>query len=94
MTEERANSLPEQHDDGQPMARARGAACTPDSVSFDAGLGLRDRGWLDGVRSPPPASALRDRSETMLGGRGRQWTGTGTAERIPSTCCSIKWKAA
>ena len=92
MAEERAFPFPYLHDEEQSVARAHGAACTPDFFGFNRDLGLQYRGRLDASRrSAGPADLRRDLFEAM---KRVAETGHGPAEQIPSTGCSIKWKAA
>jgi peroxiredoxin len=84
--------FPYLHDEDQSVARAYGAACTPDFFGYDAQRRLRYRGRLDAGRtSPPPPDAPRELLEAM---RAIAATGTAPAEQVPSIGCSIKWKAA
>jgi peroxiredoxin len=76
-------------DQTQEVARAYGAACTPDFFGFNGELELQYRGRLDASRTAPIASARRDLFEAM---RIVAETGRGPAEQIPSMGCSIKWK--
>lgn len=78
-------------DESQAVAKAYGAACTPDFFGFDAGGGLQYRGRLDASgRQAAGSDARRDLFEAM---RMVAETGRGPAEQIPSMGCSIKWKA-
>ncbi len=80
------------HDESQDVARASGAACTPDFFGFNAALELQYRGRIDaGGRSPPPPGAPRELFEAM---RQAAATRRGPASQMPSIGCSIKWKAA
>ena len=84
--------FPYLHDEDQTVARAYGAACTPDFFGLDAAGKLRYRGRLDeGRTTPPPAGARRELVEAM---RAIAATGAGPAQQFPSIGCSIKWKAA
>ena len=79
-------------DETQDVARAYGAACTPDFFGFDADFGLPYRGRLDASgRNPAPPDARRELYEAMA---LVAETGMGPAEQVPSMGCSIKWKAA
>ncbi len=83
--------FPYLHDESQAVARAWGAACTPDFFGFDAGLGLQYRGRLDAAgRNPAPPGTRRDLLEAM---RQIAETGQGPREQVPGMGCSIKWKA-
>ncbi|MBK5933087.1 AhpC/TSA family protein [Rhodovulum imhoffii] len=82
--------FPYLYDEDQAVARAYGAACTPDFFGFDAGLGLQYRGRLDASRKEAgPPDLRRDLYEAM---KQVAETGQGPAEQIPSMGCSIKWK--
>jgi len=77
-------------DEDQSVARAYGAACTPDFFGFDANGGLQYRGRLDASRSEAgPADLRRD---LYLAMKQVAETGQGPKEQIPSMGCSIKWK--
>lgn len=83
--------FPYLHDDSQAVARAWGAACTPDFFGLDAQDGLQYRGRLDASgRTPGPADARRDLYEAM---RQIAETGHGPRDQIASMGCSIKWRA-
>jgi len=78
------------HDEDQSVARAYGAACTPDFFGFNKGLGLQYRGRLDASRKQAgPPDLRRDLFEAM---RQIARTGRGPTDQIPSMGCSIKWK--
>jgi len=76
----------------QSVARAFGAACTPDFFLFDAKKQLAYRGRFDDSRpgSPTPVTGreLRAALDAVLAGRQP------TADQLPSIGCGIKWKAA
>lgn len=92
MAEERGFPFPYLYDEDQSVARAFGAACTPDFFGFNADGGLQYRGRLDASgRSPAPPDAPRELFDAM---RMVAETGQGPREQIPSMGCSIKWKAA
>ncbi|MEM8789299.1 MAG: thioredoxin family protein [Pseudomonadota bacterium] len=85
-------TFPYLHDESQTIARAYGAACTPDFFGFNADLGLQYRGRLDASRaSAGPADLPRDLYQAM---KQVAQTGRGPAEQVASIGCSIKWKAA
>lgn len=85
-------SFPYLHDADQAVARAYGAACTPDFFGFNADLGLQYRGRLDAGRMGPVGDDIRrDLLEAM---KEVAETGTGPQDQIPSMGCSIKWKPA
>lgn len=78
-------------DESQDVARAWGAACTPDFFGFNAEGGLQYRGRLDASgKTPGPTDARRDLYEAM---KLVAETGQGPREQIASMGCSIKWKA-
>jgi peroxiredoxin len=82
--------FPYLHDEDQSVARAYGAACTPDFFGFNGDLTLQYRGRLDASRKEAGAPDLRrDLYEAM---RQVARTGNGPAEQIASIGCSIKWK--
>ncbi|HAH65275.1 MAG TPA: thioredoxin family protein [Rhizobiales bacterium] len=79
-------------DESQDVARAYGAACTPDFFGFNDKLELQYRGRLDASRKEAAhAGVRRDLFEAM---KGVALTGRGPREQAPSIGCSIKWKAA
>lgn len=85
-------SFPYLQDETQTVARAYGAACTPDFFGFNADGELQYRGRLDSAgRNAPDATTTRDLYEAM---KTIAETGKGPAEQVPSMGCSIKWKAA
>jgi peroxiredoxin len=77
----------------QEVARAYGAACTPDFFGFDEDLKLRFRGrmyeMLPGLKPKPGA-----KHELLDAMRQIARTGEAPADQAPSVGCSIKWKAA
>ena len=76
----------------QTVARAYGAACTPDFFGFDKNGGLQYRGRLDAAgRNPAPPGTRRELYEAM---KLIAETGHGPRDQTPSMGCSIKWKAA
>lgn len=82
--------FPYLHDADQSVARAWGAACTPDFFGLDAAGGLQYRGRLDASRRDTgPADLKRDLFDAMT---QVARTGHGPADQIPSMGCSIKWK--
>jgi peroxiredoxin len=83
--------FPYLYDESQEVARAWGAACTPDFFGFDAARGLQYRGRLDASgRNPAPEGARRELFEAMV---QVARTGQGPREQVPSMGCSIKWRA-
>lgn len=90
MAQARGFTFPYLHDEDQAVAKAYGAACTPDFFGFDAGLGLQYRGRLDASRKETgPADLRRD---LFLAMKSVAQTGRGPAEQVPSMGCSIKWR--
>ena len=72
------------------MARAYGAACTPDLFAYDADLHLAYRGRLDastpGNGEPLDGADLRAALDALVAG-----TEVPT-DQVPSMGCSIKWR--
>ena len=92
LASERAFPFPYLFDETQNVARAYGAACTPDFFGYNAGLGLQYRGRLDASgRQPGPADAHRDLFEAL---KQIARTGEGPRDQIASIGCSIKWRQA
>ena len=92
MAAEKDFPFPYLYDEGQGVARAYDAACTPDFFGYDASGGLQYRGRLDASRREAgPADLRRDLYEAM---KQVAETGHGPKEQIPSMGCSIKWKPA
>jgi len=84
-------AFPYLHDEDQSVARAYGAACTPDFFGFNGALELQYRGRLDASRKEAGAEDLRrDLYEAMV---EVARTGKGPPQQIASIGCSIKWKA-
>ena len=86
---EKGFAFPYLLDETQDVARAYGAACTPDFFGFNAGLELQYRGRLDASRRDAVPNARRELFEAMLQIAS---TGIGPKEQIASIGCSIKWK--
>lgn len=83
-------AFPYLHDEDQKVARAHGAACTPDFFGFNRELKLQYRGRLDASRREAgPPDLRRDLVEAM---REVARTGNGPQDQIASIGCSIKWK--
>ena len=84
--------FPYLHDADQSVARAYGAACTPDFFGFNRDLGLQYRGRLDSAgRGPRTPETERELVAAMT---QVAETGQGPRAQTPSMGCSIKWKAA
>jgi peroxiredoxin len=86
---EKGFAFPYLLDETQDVARAYGAACTPDFFGFNAGLELQYRGRLDASRRDAVPNARRELFEAMVQIAN---TGIGPKEQIASIGCSIKWK--
>ena len=84
--------FPYLHDEAQEVARAWGAACTPDFFGLSAKGLLQYRGCLDAAGARPAAADTR--RELLEAMRLVAETGAGPREQTPSMGCSIKWKAA
>jgi peroxiredoxin len=82
--------FPYLYDESQEVARAYGAACTPDFFVYDGDLKLAYRGRMDGSSPgndiPNTGEDLRSALDAMLAGE------TPNPEQHPSMGCSIKWK--
>jgi peroxiredoxin len=76
-------------DETQGVARAYGAACTPDFFGFNAKDELQYRGRLDESKTTPVKNARRDLYEAM---KHVAVSGNGPKHQIPSMGCSIKWR--
>ena len=77
------------YDLSQEIARAYGAACTPDFFLFDHAQALVYRGQLDDTRpgkGAPDGRDLRAALDALLGGRPI------SSDQKPSVGCGIKWK--
>ena len=83
-------SFPYLHDADQSIARAYGAACTPDFFGFNSELQLQYRGRLDASRAAPAAPDAQ--RELLAAMRQIAETGRGPAEQQASMGCSIKWR--
>lgn len=84
-------SMPYLYDETQEVAKAYGAACTPDFFLFDGGLKLVYAGQFDDSRPrngrPVTGESLRAAVGSMLDGGGP------LRPQLPSSGCNIKWKA-
>ena len=84
--------FPYLYDESQEVARAYGAACTPDFFGYNNRLALQYRGRLDASgRQAGPADAPR---ELYLAMKRIAETGQGPRDQIASIGCSIKWNVA
>jgi peroxiredoxin len=85
-------TFPYLYDEGQEVARAYDAVCTPDFFGFNGKLELQYRGRLDASRKEEGApEARRELFDAM---KEIAKTGRGPRRQTPSIGCSIKWKAA
>jgi len=92
LARDRAFPFPYLFDETQEVAKAYGAACTPDFFGFNARDELQYRGRLDASgRTAGPVDAKRELYEAMLQVAA---TGQGPAGQVASMGCSIKWKDA
>lgn len=89
--EKYAYSFPYLYDEDQHVAKAYGAACTPDFYLFDKSLSLVYRGQYDASRPgsamPVSGADVRSAVDAVLAGQ------TVNPNQITSMGCSIKWKA-
>lgn len=78
------------YDETQEVAKAFGAACTPDFFLFDGCGKLAYRGRLDdstpGNKKTVTGADLRGAIDALLAGKAP------SAQQYPSIGCSIKWK--
>jgi peroxiredoxin len=92
MAREQGFAFPLLYDETQDVARAYGAACTPDYFLFDAARRLAYRGQLDDARpgngAPVSGRDLRAALDAVLAGQPV------TGAQRPSVGRSIKWKRA
>ena len=83
-------SFPYLYDKNQEMAKAYGAACTPDFFLFDDNRELVYRGRLDSSRpgndEPVNGADLREAIDAVLAGEQVN------QDQKPSVGCNIKWK--
>lgn len=82
--------FPYLYDESQQVARAYGAACTPDFFIYDMDLKLVYRGQLDDSRPsngiPVTGKDIRNALDNLLSGKPV------SSEQKPSIGCNIKWK--
>lgn len=87
---EHGYTFPYLFDETQEVAKAYGAACTPDFFLYDGDRRLAYRGQFDGSRPgndiPVTGADLRAAAEAVLAGRPVP------GEQRPSLGCNIKWK--
>ncbi|MEX2625731.1 MAG: thioredoxin family protein [Ilumatobacteraceae bacterium] len=83
-------TFPYLYDESQDVARAYGAACTPDLFLYDADRRLAYRGEFDPTRpnsgQPATGASLRTAIEHVLAGE------PAPPPQRPSIGCSIKWR--
>ena len=83
-------TFPYLFDESQAVARAYGAACTPDFFLYDARRRLAYRGQFDASRPgsdlPATGADLRAAVEAVLAGASP------VTDQAPSVGCNIKWK--
>ncbi|MCP4383821.1 MAG: thioredoxin family protein [Hyphomicrobiales bacterium] len=83
-------SFPYLHDEGQDVARAYDAVCTPDFFGLTAKGVIEYRGRLDEGRTEPlRPGAARELVDAM---RMIVATGKGPEKQVASVGCGIKWK--
>ncbi|HEX9886573.1 MAG TPA: thioredoxin family protein [Longimicrobiales bacterium] len=84
-------TFPYLYDESQEVAKAYGAACTPDFFLFDADRHLVYRGQFDASRPsggvPVTGEDLRVAADALLAG-GKPYP----EGQVPSVGCNIKWK--
>jgi peroxiredoxin len=89
--ERRGYTFPYLWDESQEVAKAFGAACTPDFFLYDADRELVYRGQFDSSRpsteAPVTGGDLRAACDAVLAGRSP------APEQVPSVGCNIKWRA-
>lgn len=83
-------TFPYLKDERQDVAKAYGAACTPDLFLFDSNRRLAYHGQFDDARpgngKPVTGADLRAAADAVLAGREP------TANQTPSIGCNIKWR--
>ena len=86
----RGYTFPYLFDESQEIAKAYGAACTPDFFLYGGDLKLAYRGQFDASRpsldGPVTGADLRAACDALLAGDAP------AAVQLPSVGCSIKWK--
>jgi peroxiredoxin len=88
--EQRGYEFPYLYDETQEVAKAYGAACTPDFFLYDKSRKLVYRGQMDASRPgnniPVTGSDLRAALDALLSGQPLP------EKQIPSIGCNIKWR--
>jgi hypothetical protein len=84
--------FPYLYDESQEVARAYGAACTPDIFVYDRDLRLAYRGRLDS--STPGNGALNDGADLRRALDALVAGQPVDGDQVPSMGCSIKWRDA
>lgn len=83
--------FPYLYDQSQDVAKAYGAACTPDFFVYDKNHRLQYRGQMDGARPsnniPVSGKDLRRALDDVFAGRAT------SEDQVPSIGCNIKWRA-
>jgi peroxiredoxin len=89
--EQRGYPFPYLYDETQEVAKAYGAACTPDFFLYDKSRKLVYRGQLDGSRPgnniPVTGADLRAALDAVLAGKPLP------EKQTPSIGCNIKWRS-
>ncbi|MDH6234409.1 peroxiredoxin [Mesorhizobium soli] len=85
-------AFPYLYDEDQSVARAYGAACTPDFFGLNKDMKLQYRGRIDASRKETGTPDLR--RDLFEGMKQVARTGEGPRDQIASIGCSIKWKDA
>ncbi len=83
--------FPYLYDQSQEIAKAYGAACTPDFFVYDKNHRLQYRGQMDGAR---PSNNVAVSGADLQGALDDVLASRATSEeQIPSIGCNIKWRA-
>ena len=86
-------TFPYLYDETQEIARAYGAACTPDFFGYNKDGELQYRGRIDECRPGASAADIDNRTPELLNAMLQvSETGKGPSEQVPSAGCSIKWR--
>jgi len=88
MVKERGINFPYLRDESQDVAKAYGAACTPDPFLFDAGFRLVFHSRIDDTHGTDPAT--KHEMHAAVGEFLEK--GSISLKEKPSMGCSIKWK--